>query len=285
MTTLLQCPRALSRAALALALGAGGALAIGAGEASAEEEEERAQLREADTTPRKIHFDSGRKARYDFELAGRRKDKRNVVVEARRVSNGKVMRRWRFPDLGGKDPQRVRWNGKRGGDNGWAPNGLFAFRVREANGAMADSSRVSGRQRFEFYKHRFPLPATNEWGDSMGAGRNHQGQDLFARCGARVLAARGGRIKHRAFHRAAGYYLVVAGRGTRKDYVYMHLQKRNRPKQGARVRTGQRIGHNGETGNASGCHLHFELWSGPGWYSGGRAINPTPPLRRWASWE
>jgi murein DD-endopeptidase MepM/ murein hydrolase activator NlpD len=41
----------------------------------------------------------------------------------------------------------------------------------------------------------------------------------------------------------------------------------------------------GETGRASGCHLHFELWTAPGWYKGGRAVDPLPTLRRWDSYE
>jgi murein DD-endopeptidase MepM/ murein hydrolase activator NlpD len=51
------------------------------------------------------------------------------------------------------------------------------------------------------------------------------------------------------------------------------------------VRTGQRIGEVGETGNASGCHLHFEIWSAPGWYEGGNFLNPTKKLKRWDKWS
>ena len=47
------------------------------------------------------------------------------------------------------------------------------------------------------------------------------------------------------------------------------------------VRTGQPIGIVGETGDAIGCHLHFEIWAAPGWYEGGSPIDPLPYLERW----
>jgi murein DD-endopeptidase MepM/ murein hydrolase activator NlpD len=37
----------------------------------------------------------------------------------------------------------------------------------------------------------------------------------------------------------------------------------------------------GDTGNAWGCHLHFELWTAPGWYAGGEPFDPLPRLQRW----
>ena len=49
--------------------------------------------------------------------------------------------------------------------------------------------------------------------------------------------------------------------------------------------TGEQIGLNGASGNATGCHLHFELWSAPGWFNGGKAVDPTPKLLAWDSWS
>ena len=72
-----------------------------------------------------------------------------------------------------------------------------------------------------------------------------------------------------SYQSSAGNYVVIDGKGTRWDYAYMHLLKRGQVKQGQRVKTGDVIGFVGETGNAVGCHLHFELWSPPGWYEGG----------------
>ena len=44
-------------------------------------------------------------------------------------------------------------------------------------------------------------------------GHTHQGQDVFARCGTPLVAARGGRVKFKQYHAAAGNYLVIDGGG------------------------------------------------------------------------
>ena len=36
-------------------------------------------------------------------------------------------------------------------------------------------------------EHTFPVPARHTYGDGVGAGRGHQGQDLWAKCGKPVL--------------------------------------------------------------------------------------------------
>jgi murein DD-endopeptidase MepM/ murein hydrolase activator NlpD len=35
------------------------------------------------------------------------------------------------------------------------------------------------------------------------------------------------------------------------------------------------IGVVGQTGDATACHLHFEIWTAPGWYEGG---DPMPSV-------
>ncbi len=65
----------------------------------------------------------------------------------------------------------------------------------------------------------------------------------------------------------------------------MHLVSPSAFRKGDRVYTGQRIGEVGDSGNASGCHLHYEMWSAPGWYEGGRPFDPLPALKSWDAWS
>ncbi len=107
------------------------------------------------------------------------------------------------------------------------------------------------------------------------------GQDIFAACGTPLVAARGGVVKFAGYHSRAGNYVVIDPIGTGQDHIFMHLKDKVTLKKGARVFTGQPIGAVGDTGVADGCHLHFELWSSPGWYTGGRSVDPNPSLARW----
>ena len=127
----------------------------------------------------------------------------------------------------------------------------------------------------------FPVRGATSFGDGLGAGRGHQGQDLLARCGRPVLATKSGRVRVRGFQAGgAGNYVVVKGDDSRYEYVYMHMLPRLSVKRGERVKAGELIGRVGSTGRSSACHLHFEMWTLPGWYRGGKVANPTPFLRR-----
>ena len=130
----------------------------------------------------------------------------------------------------------------------------------------------------------FPIDGPHDMGQTatngFGGGRNHQGQDMFARCGTPLVAVRDARVQHVATHSAAGNYVVLQD-SMGRSYAYMHMRDPSLLKRGDRVLEGERVGFVGTTGRSSGCHLHFELWTAPGWYEGGRAIDPLPQLRRW----
>jgi murein DD-endopeptidase MepM/ murein hydrolase activator NlpD len=166
----------------------------------------------------------------------------------------------------------AKWNGVT--DAGEvAANGDYEYRAA----AGGDSAT------FEQYDHIFPVNGKHDYGDGIGAGRGHQGQDVFADCGTKMVAARAGKVESVAFHDAAGNYLVIDGKKTDADYAYMHLEDAPLVAEGDKVKTGEAIGHVGETGNASGCHLHFELW-GSG-YQQGEPSDPTPELKKWDEWS
>lgn len=120
----------------------------------------------------------------------------------------------------------------------------------------------------------------------FGAGRTghiHQGQDVVAASGEPIVAPLAGTIVWQSYQAAgAGYYLVEHGSDGR-DYVFMHLLKGSElVAAGDAVRAGEQLGQVGATGDASGPHLHFEIWVG-GWGTrAGRPIDPLPQLQRWA---
>ena len=132
------------------------------------------------------------------------------------------------------------------------------------------------------HQYMFPVQAPHQYGDGFGAGRGHQGQDVFARCGSKLVANHTGRVQMVGSHSSAGNYIVLDADGTGNDYAYMHLKQKAIPRKGSNVRKGEKIGEVGDTGNASGCHLHFEKWTSPGYYEGGQASRSvTKALKSW----
>ena len=218
----------------------------------------------------------------------------DVKVELVRVADGAVIASWAPGLVQPGAPQVVQWDGLAGGRV--QKPGRYAFRVTAADegGAVVATSAQNAPgapatgepdpSSFMFVGHEFPVRGPHGYGEfeaRFGGGRGHQGQDVFAACGTPLVAARGGVVKFKAYQAKAGNYLVIDGERTSIDYAYMHLRTPALVQKGDRVRTGQLIGYVGDTGDASACHLHFELWTGPGWYSGGAPFDPLPDLLAW----
>jgi murein DD-endopeptidase MepM/ murein hydrolase activator NlpD len=242
------------------------------------------RLRWESANPGKVFFNGTKKARYRYAIAGRRS--RDLIVKAVRRRSGKVVRTWRRDNVEPRSKHSIRWAGTNRQGRG-VRKGKYVFRVRERGGGAANRSSAKGSAHVRLLPYKFPVRGGHQYWDGYGAGRGHQGQDLGSRCAARVVAARAGRVQWRGYQASgAGYYLVIDGKGTGNDYVYMHLRRKHRPKEGKRVRTGQSIGRVGLSGNSSDCHLHFEIWSRPGWYEGGHAMRSvTRRLRQWDGWS
>lgn len=96
--------------------------------------------------------------------------------------------------------------------------------------------------------------------------RYHEGVDLAARSGTKIVAARDGRVVRVA--RKTGYGRTVVVDHGPFYTLYAHLSD-FAVKKGEQVRSGEVIGYVGKSGRASGYHLHFEVRS-PDWV----ALNP-----------
>jgi murein DD-endopeptidase MepM/ murein hydrolase activator NlpD len=233
----------------------------------------------------KIFFDGVRQAAITFMV----REPANAVVELVRDADASVVYRWDVGPVAPGEPRTVSWDGTAGGKV--QAEGRYSFRVfakDEAGAVTASTSQETDEtlpaDSFLFLRHKFPVRGPHDYGEyaaSFGGGRGHQGHDVFARCGTPLVAARGGVVQFKQTHSRAGNYVVIDGEATDDDYIYMHMRDKALVDEGDRVQTGQLIGYVGDTGRAHGCHLHFELWTGPGWYSGGDPFDPLPNLQAW----
>jgi murein DD-endopeptidase MepM/ murein hydrolase activator NlpD len=253
-------------------------------------------LLSATTSPRKSFYYGVRYPRLTYTIGSdqAQNDLRvDVIDEA-----GETVKSFYRNDVAPNVPTSIRWDGTRS-DKRPAANGHYLFRIAPQSGGPAarrarsatsssDEPFVLG---FDLYGYAFPVLGAHDFGSSgarFGAGRaghTHQGQDVMAKCGVPLVAARGGRVRYSGYQGSAGNYLVIDGKGTGFDTAYMHLLEPSPLQEGDVVRTGQPIGLVGETGNAEGCHLHFEIWTAPGWYEGGSPVDPLPYLQRWDAYS
>ena len=130
----------------------------------------------------------------------------------------------------------------------------------------------------------FPIRGAHNYGTSINrfgpaSGRDHKGQDVLSACGVRLVAAHAGRVSTVDSGGDTGNYLVIQSTD-RTDMVYMHMRSLALVREGQTVTAGQLVGYVGQTGNATTCHLHFELWT-PHWWDGGHPFDPLPRLKQW----
>lgn len=245
---------------------------------------------ETGTSRTKAYIGARRAVTFSYRL----NESAAVTVELVKALDGSVVKSWTPAPAAPGAITNVSWSGTLG--KAAASPGRYSFRLTAAapNGVVARSSQGSGGERdaFDLYDSVFPIRGRHSYGGGAGrfgagrAGHSHQGQDVFAKCGTRLVAARGGTIKYAGYQSLAGNYIVVDGAdGSGEDYAYMHLAQPSPFRTGDRVYTGQTVGLVGDTGDAQGCHLHFELWSAPGWYDGGHPFDPLATLRAWDGWS
>src|SRR4051794_6835407 len=131
----------------------------------------------------------------------------------------------------------------------------------------------------------FPVVGSHTYGDGFGApraGYKHQGVDVLVAEGTQVVAPVARTVSSTAYQAgAAGYYVVLHAIDGR-DMFFAHCQANSfAVGEGATVAAGAPLCRAGHTGDATGPHLHFEIWVG-GWHvANGAPIDPLPQLKAW----
>jgi murein DD-endopeptidase MepM/ murein hydrolase activator NlpD len=246
----------------------------------------------AETKPRKSFYFGFRFPRLSYTIGSSQpqNDLRIDVLDA----TGAIVKTFYRNDVATDVPAGLRWDGITN-EGRPARNGRYSFRIgpQAAAAPVARKATTSTALSlsFAFYGYAFPVLGAHEF--SLGAGRfgaarsghTHQGQDVMAACGTPLVAARGGVVQYSEYEANAGNYIVIDGRGTPNDFMYAHLAEPSPLQAGETVRTGQPIGIVGDTGDATACHLHFEIWGAPGWYEGGSPFDPLPYLEQWDAYS
>jgi murein DD-endopeptidase MepM/ murein hydrolase activator NlpD len=133
----------------------------------------------------------------------------------------------------------------------------------------------------------FPVAGPHTYGDRFGAARNgyaHQGQDLAAAEGLPVIAPVAGTVLYVDNQPSAAGWYVVQRAADGRDFFYAHCQAGSvAVSPGQAVAPGQRLCNVGSTGDATGPHLHFEIWVG-GWRVNA-ASHPVDPLADLQAWD
>jgi murein DD-endopeptidase MepM/ murein hydrolase activator NlpD len=263
-----------------------------AGAPSAEPSAGALSLAAAKTKPRKSFYFGFRFPRLSYTIGSSQpqNDLRIDVVDAA----GAIVKTFYRNDVAPGVSAGLRWDGTTN-EGRPARNGRYSFRigpqVPAAPAARKATTSTALSLSFAFYGYAFPILGTHEFALSAGrfgagrSGHTHQGQDVMAACGTPLLAARGGVVQYAEYEANAGNYIVIDGKGTPNDFMYAHMAEPSPLQVGETVRTGQPIGIVGDTGDAQGCHLHFEMWGAPGWYEGGSPFDPLPYLQKWDAYS
>ena len=148
-----------------------------------------------------------------------------------------------------------------------------ALRRAQAPGPQSGESAIAGMG-------RFPVGGVAEYSDDWLAARTtpcfhlHKGTDVFAARGTPVRAPAAGVLRFSEEPVGGKSAYVTEADGT---YYYMaHMDSFAALASGSRVSLGQVVGFVGDSGNASGTHVHFQVHP-----RGGAPVNPKPLLDTW----
>jgi murein DD-endopeptidase MepM/ murein hydrolase activator NlpD len=119
-----------------------------------------------------------------------------------------------------------------------------------------------------------PYSFVDSWGAARSGGRTHKGTDIMNPMRNKVHAIVDGVISRFSNSSLGGISLYLRG-DDGNEYYYAHLDS-YASRVGQRVKAGELIAYNGQTGNArfTAPHVHFEVHPG-----GGAPVNPYPYVK------
>jgi len=133
------------------------------------------------------------------------------------------------------------------------------------------STRTGGSTHYTGGNFRWPVVGGGNY-VSQYFHYGHYAIDIAADYGSPVVAAAGGRVTFAGWKSNGGGWQVWISHGSGLYTTYNHMSG-VAVGRGQYVGRGQRVGRVGQSGNATGPHLHFEVWKGPIW-DGGTRVNP-----------
>lgn len=93
----------------------------------------------------------------------------------------------------------------------------------------------------------------------IGAYEGHTGIDISNSLGTDILASASGTVTEAGFDKLGDGYYVVIDHENGKQTRYAHMTEDLQVVAGDEVKQGDVIGYEGDTGNVTGAHLHFEI--------------------------
>lgn len=208
-----------------------------------------------DTTAKTI---TDYKAGVEARRKAREEAERRAREEAARRAKAEEERRRKAAEEAAKNN-----GGSSGGGGGGGGGGSPAGEVQNSGWVRPAAGWISS-----WFGNRGGLCAN---GYCTGSG--HRGIDFATGCWSPIYAAASGRVVWVGESGAWGNYVKVDhGGGIITGYAHI-APGGYAVSYGQRVSAGQVIAHVGNTGASTGCHLHFEV------YSGGVRIDPAPFLR------
>lgn len=222
----------------------------------------------------------GRTAILRFRFRAQRNADVRVVVE--RLPSHKVVRSWVLAGLKQGRLHRLEWRGLLSSGKP-AADGRYEFRLGKRGRARQSAGR------FDLRGHVFPVDGPHGVRGAVGryhaprsGGRIHDGFDITAAIGTKLVATRAGKVIKRGYDPVLyGWYVQIDARHSKEDFFYAHMRDAPSVGKGDGVKTGQKVGVVGITGNAATTppHLHIEIRTPKG------TRDPEPDLNLWDTWS